>query len=359
MVIWPRGRGVWHLCLDCQEKQKTRSCRYRFRGGDSGVMFRRAFSEFTSCIIEVAEHVELGDSFRSALSIASFSASPNGVLVWRRSGQSARSSLQWFDRSGKRLGVGGEAADYSNPSLSPDDSKLAIGIRDPQIKTRDIWIFDLLRGTRTRLTFDPADDLDSIWPPDGTRIAFTSDRAGQRDIYQKPADGSGSEELLLEEKDGQENVEDWSPYGKYLIYNYQRPTGVHLYVLPLAGDRKPVPFLNTQFRTHQGQFSPNGRWVAYCSAESGRMEVYVQGFTPDSSQARGKWQVSTAGGELPRWRRDGKELFYHYGNGYFAVDVKTDGSTFEAGIPRLLFEVPSASPTATVTGGAPFAVSIE
>ena len=302
----------------------------------------------------VADHLELASSFNSALPLASFSASPNGVLVWRRSNQSAQSSLQWFDRSGKKLGVVGEAADYSNPALSPDDSKLAIGIRDPQTKSRDIWIFDLLRGTRTRLTFDPADDLDSIWSPDGTRIAFTSNRTGQRNIYQKPADGSGSEELLLGGKDGQENVEDWSRDGKYLMYNYQPASAAHLYVLPLT-DRKPVPFLTTEFRTQQGQFSPNGRWVAYRSFESGRMEVYVQGFTLDSSQARGKWQVSVAGGEIPRWRRDGKELYYEFNNGYFAVDVKTDGASFEAGIPRLLFEAPTIG---TNTGGSqPFVVT--
>ena len=208
----------------------------------------------------------------------------------------------------------------------------------------------------TRPTFDPADDLDSVWSPDGTRIAFTSDRLGQRDIYQKPADGSGSEELLLGGKGGAKNVEDWSRDGKYLIYNYLVPSsGAHLYVLPLAGDRKPVPFLNTEFWTEHGQFSPNGRWVAYRSLESGRMEVYVQGFTLDSSQARGKWQISVAGGELPRWRRDGKELFYHFGDGYFAVDVKTDGSSFEAGIPRPLFEVPTV--ISSPTGGVPFVVT--
>jgi len=302
----------------------------------------------------VADHIEMAQN--STFPNANFSASSNGVLVWHRNTQSSQSLLQWFDRSGKRLGVVGEAAEYSNPALSPDDTKLAVGIRNPQTKTRDIWIFDLLRGTRTRLTFDPADDLDSIWSPDGTRIAFSSNRLGQRDIYQKPADGSGSEELLLGGKGGGKNVEDWSPDGKYLIYNFQ-PTGAyaHLYVLPLDGDRKPVPFVNPELTTQQGQFSPNGRWVAYRSNESGRMEVYVQGFTLDSSQPRGKWQVSLAGGELPRWRRDGKELFFHFADGFFAVDVKTDGASFEAGIPRLLFEAPTVS--SSPTGGPPFVVT--
>ena len=116
-----------------------------------------------------------------------------------------------------------------------------------------------------------------------------------------------------------------------------------------------MPFLNTEFRTQQGQFSPNGRWVAYRSTESGRPEVYVQGFTLDSSQPRGKWQVSVTGGEIPRWRRDGKELFYESNSGYFAVDVKTDGPSFEAGIPRLLFEAPTIF--SNTGGGQPFVVT--
>ncbi len=123
----------------------------------------------------------------------------------------------------------------------------------------------------------------------------------------------------------------------------------------LSRDRKPVPFLNTESRTQEGQFSPNGRWVAYRSMESGRPEVYVQGFSLDPSQARGKWQVSITGGEIPRWRRDGKEFYYEFNSSYFAVDVKTDGASFEAGIPRLLFEAPTIFSS---TGGAqPYVVT--
>jgi serine/threonine protein kinase len=287
---------------------------------------------------------------------AVFSASPNGVLVWRKNTQSPYSELQWLDRSGRKLGVVGEAADYSNPALSPDNRRLAIGIRDQQTKTRDIWIFDLLRGSKTRMTFDPADDLDSVWSPDGARIAFSSTRLGQRDIYQMPADGSGSAELLLGGKGGNKNVEDWSPDGKYLAYNYQALSQIHLYVLPLGAGRKPIPFVDTEFTAQQGQFSPNGRWLAYRSLESGKSEVYVQGFTPDSAKPRGKWQISTAGGELPRWRTDGKELFYHFGNTFYAVDVKTDGASFEVGIPRPLFDAPTIANN-TIGGSAPFVVS--
>jgi dipeptidyl aminopeptidase/acylaminoacyl peptidase len=165
----------------------------------------------------VAENVEMLQ--RAPIAVAIFSASPNGVLAWRRRISFSGSILQWFDRSGKRLGVVGETADYSSPALSPDDRKLAIAIRDPQTKTRDVWIIDLLRGTKTRLTFDPADDPVAVWSPDGTRIAFTSDRLGQRDIYQKLSDGTEPEELLLGGKGEEKLVDDWSPDGKYLVYD--------------------------------------------------------------------------------------------------------------------------------------------
>jgi serine/threonine protein kinase len=304
-------------------------------------------------VADSIERIDLSAPFPGAI----FAASPSGVLVWRRGTLSPESVLQWVDRSGRKLGAVGEPADYSNPALSPDNRRLAIGIRDPQTNTRDIWIFDLLRGTKTPMTRGPADNLDSIWSPDGTRIAFSSTRAGQRDIYQTPADGSGSAELLLGGKGGPKNVEDWSLDGQYLVYNY--PTGsrfgVGLYVLPLAGDRTPVPFVNTELNAQQGQFSPNGRWLAYRSLESGKSEVYVRGITPDSLRPRGRWQISSAGGEIPRWRRDSKELFYHSGTTFYAVDVKTDGPTFEVGIPRLLFD--AATVNSNTPGRAPFVVS--
>ena len=305
----------------------------------------------------VERHIELAENSRpgETLSSASFSASLNGVLVWRHGTQASQSSLRWIDRSGKKLGVVGEIGDYSDPALSPDDSKLALAILDPEIRTRDIWIFDLLNGTKTRLTFDPADDSDPVWSPDGTRIAFSSDRSGQRGIYQKMADGSGPEELLIGGNDGNKDVEDWSRDGKYLVYNYNAVAQSNLYILPLVGDRKPVPFLITKFRDINGQFSPNGRWVAYRSSESGTPEVYVQGFTLNPAQSGGKWQVSVEGGELPKWRRDGKELFFHFGDTYYAVDVKTDGVAFEAGIPKPLFEANTVS--SIPTGGSPFAAT--
>jgi Tol biopolymer transport system component len=270
---------------------------------------------------------------------AILAASPAGVLVWREGRSTAELRLQWFDRSGKKLETVGDVADYSNPALSPDGKKLAIGIRDPQTTMRDIWILDLVRGARTRLTVDPADDTNPVWSPDGTRIAFTSLRKGERDIYVMPADGTGQAELLFESKDGQKNAEDWSPDSKYLIYNHAPGSLRHLYLLPLARDQKPTPFLKSALRTLNSQFSPNGRWVSYTSSESGRNEVYVQGLDPDTLQPRGKWPISTAGGDDARWRPDGKEMFYYSGRSIMSVDVTTTGASFSARIPHALFDV--------------------
>jgi Tol biopolymer transport system component len=273
---------------------------------------------------------------------AAYAASANGVLAWRSGSGLAAMQLTWFDRSGRKLGTVGEPADYSNPALSPDERSLAVGRLDPQRKSRDLWIFDLMRGTSTRLTFDPAEEFNPTWSPDGTRVAFTSDRRGVREIYQKPANGSGDDALLVESTDWPKHVEDWSPDGKYLLYNYSRgglPSDLFLWPLLPGADRNPIPFVTTAFVEREGRFAPQGGWVAYCSNESGRIEVYVRRASPDGASGQEKWRVSTAGGITPQWRRDGKELFYVSGSTLMAVDVKADGASFEAGMPRPLFEV--------------------
>ncbi|MEK7404638.1 MAG: hypothetical protein AAB225_05980, partial [Acidobacteriota bacterium] len=264
-----------------------------------------------------------------------FSASENGVLCYHE--PAARmAQLAWYDRSGKRLALLGEPGGYTNPALSPDEKRLAVDRCDPQTNRRDIWVFDLARGTSTRLTFDPAEDVNSVWSPDGSRIAFSSERKGYRDIYQKPASGAGGDELVLESK-ANKSLEDWSRDGRYMIFTAPQPaTGVDVWVLPVSpgAERKLAPLLQDPAAQDQAQISPDGRWIAYRSTESGRPEVYVQAFPPSG----GKWQVSTAGGTEPRWRGDGKELFYVAGTKLMAVEVKASGSSFEAGAPKALFE---------------------
>jgi hypothetical protein len=286
---------------------------------------------------------------------AIYSVSANGVLAWRpRSIPLADSKqLTWFDRSGEKLGTLGEPAVYFAPALSPDEKSVAVCRMDPVPNPgnrRDIYIFDVARGTSPRrLTFDPADDCGPVWSPDGSRIAFFSDRRGTREIYQKAANGSGDEELLLAAKDQEGHdplgmsTEDWSPDGRFLVYNSSIGTHFNdLFLLPmsLAGKRKPITFLATDAAEMMGAIAPNGRWMAYRSDYGHRGEIYVSDLSPRGERGPGRWQVSTGDGWQPRWRRDGKELFYAAGSTIMSVAVKADAASFEAATPRPLFEVP-------------------
>jgi len=263
-----------------------------------------------------------------------FSVSQTGVLVYS-SGSTGKTQLTWIDRAGKEAGLVDQPRSFVRPSLSPDGKRLVVDGVDLQ-GNRDVWIIELASGNQTRFTFDPGTDIFPIWSPDGSRIVFASDREGPRNLYQKSASGAGKEELLL--KTGLNTFPmDWSADGKFILYIASDPkTKLDTWVLPLFGDQKPFPFLQTEANERNAKFSPNGRWIAYTSDESGINQIYVQSF-PDSG---GKRQVSTNGGYHLAWRRDGKEFFYIASDKkIMAVDVKTDGPTFEVGTPKALFDV--------------------
>lgn len=246
--------------------------------------------------------------------------------------------MVWFGRKGEKLGNVGQTGSYTNPALSPDGAKLAVGLFDPKLNTRDIWVYDLKRGTSSRLTFNPADDFAPVWSHDGSRIMFSSDRKGQRDIYQKPANGLGTTETVFESKQQRKSLNDWSPDGRYVVFStFENDIPSRsLWVLPLFGERTPYTIVQGRSYIDSAQFSPNGRYVAYSADETGRPEIYVQTFP----ERGGKWQVSTGGGIEPMWRHDGKELFYlTLDNKVMAVDVKTDLAQFEDGAQKPLFQV--------------------
>ncbi len=264
-----------------------------------------------------------------------FSVSDNGSLVYDPTSLFNNEQLTWIDRAGKALEPVGTPGAIQSPRLSPDGKRVAVVRRDAQTGTYDIYVTDLARGASSRLTFDPGNDTNPVWSPDGSRIAWVSTRDAGFQIYQMLASGVGQEELLLK-SDVPIRPDSWSADGRFILYGRLDPKmRGDLWVLPLEGERQPFLFLQTPFAEQTPRFSPNGRWVAYTSNDQGRDEVYVQTFPA----AGGKWQVSINGGLLPHWRSDGKELFYLSGdNKLMAVEVKP-GSSFEAGVPKALFDL--------------------
>ena len=272
--------------------------------------------------------------FNAILGLSSFSVSDNGVLAYM-TGIFGGGQPAFSDRQGKFLGSVATPGESFNIFFSPDEKRVAAAISYPQSGARNIWILDTVRGAPTRFTFDAADDFLPIWSPDGSRIAFVSDRDGAGNFFQKSASGAGNEELLLKTNE-RKWLSDWSRDGRFIIYTSLSPkTRTDLWVLPMTGEQKPVPFLQSPSNEDHARFSPDSRFVAYVSDESGKFEVYIQTF-PASG---GKWLISTNGGAQPRWRRDGKEIFYIAPDRkLMAVDVKSEGSTFEAGVPKALFQ---------------------
>jgi len=259
---------------------------------------------------------------------AIFAALDSGLLVSQSSSRVANTQLVWFDRSGKQRGTVGKPALYRNVRLAPDPRRVAYDILDLDSMNVDVWALELSRETAKRLTFDPAEDGVPIWSPDGRRLLFTSNRNLITDLLVKNSDGSGEDKVLLHEAVNNVST-DLSRDGKYILYSH----GTELSYLALPG-LQTKPFLQTRSVLANGQFSPDGRWVAYASNETGRWEIYVASFP----EPRGKWQVSAGGGEQPRWRGDGRELFYLAPDGVMMAAPVNSGASFDAGRPTALFQ---------------------
>jgi len=280
--------------------------------------------------------IAIANDVNTPASVAAASASENGVITYRASANAGLRQLTWSDRSGKELGRLGELMTNASVSLSPDDSRAAVSrVVDGN---PDIWLFDVDRGRPLRLTSDPAIQISAIWSPDSSRVTFQSHQDGPGDLYDLPVSGAhDAPRLLFREPEGNSGTfpNDWSPDGSVLLFQtFDRNTRFDIWAAPQQGDRKPFPVVRTQFDEKDAQFSPDGKWFAYSSDESGRMEIYAQRFPGPG----GKIAISTSGGAQARWRRDGKELFYLAPDSrLMSVPISWSNDTLDPGAPVPLF----------------------
>jgi serine/threonine protein kinase/Tol biopolymer transport system component len=347
----PQYRGVYVASLDQPGKQRlldTESAAVAASGRiffvQQGTLFAQGFDMDRLALVgsplSIAEHV----AFTTGLNLAAISSSAAGPLAYRTGDAGGQRQFLWFNRSGEQVGHIGDPDPESpnHPELSPDGRRVALN--RTMNGNADIWLFETRSGVLSRFTFDRVLDAYPVWSPDMRRLVFGSNRTGVVDLYEKPANGVGVENLLLATPQSKAPL-DWSPDGRFLLYRVElRATTYDLWALPLDGDRKPFPVVQTNFDERDGQFSPDGRWIAYESNESGRFEIYVQSFPGRG----GKWQMSATGCAQVRWRRDGKELFCIGLDGrLMAVPfrVGSDGQTVEPSNPVALF-------AARIPGGA-------
>jgi serine/threonine protein kinase len=276
--------------------------------------------------------------YQPSISWGSFSVSENGTIVYNATLGATLSVLTWYDRAGKELGHVGDIGVVSNPTLSPDGSRVAIDIADAKANDVNVWLGDLNRGTNSRFTFDISEDVGGVWSRDGTMIAYRSLQAKDTNLFLKQAQGLQPPRLIFSVSANGHPTDDlipnsWSPDDKVLLATLQAAAGGSQLALIQPSSGKMTPFLSTQSSESNGQISPDGKWVAYASNESGDWEVYVTTFPT----ATGKWQVSRGGGTEPRWRGDGKEIFYIGPKSMLtAVSVDTRDS-FSSGNPTPLF----------------------
>lgn len=251
-----------------------------------------------------------------------------GTLVYNRGQNSLEEfPILWVDRDGKSTTLWTEEGAFFDPRLSPDGKQLSV-TRAKDDNT-DIWVFDLQREVATRLTFDPDGDNGSVWTPDGSHILFSSFRNSTPGLYRKRSDGSGDAELLVD-SDTFLHPDSVSGDGRFLS-GVTIGQSFDIFVYALDGSGEVEEFLSTPFLEWHSQFSPDGRWIAYMSDESGRYEVYVR---PYPSSAGGRWQISQSGGGQPRWSRDGQTLFFRSDTGVMSVSIESVGDTLRIGRPR-------------------------
>ena len=295
--------------------------------------------------IPIAENVRL----ISGNAYAAYSADEK-TLLYQTGKDNVEGKLEWFTRDGKSLGSLGDSAVYGDVSVSPDGAHAAVVIGDPNSGHWDLWIYEIARDLRTRVTFHPRDEFRPVWHPDGTSLAFNSTRRGPANLYRKNVFESSEAELLFE-SDERKIPRSWSPDGELLAFDRRNEeTGWDLWILPVTGDREPYSFIQTRFNEWQGVFSPDGKWIAYVSNKSGQDEIYVAPFP-----GRGRdWQISTDGGISPSWPQEGDEIVYLGPDATLrAVAIRGQGNALEVEKPTTLLQTRGRSPLVSPAGPVP------
>jgi WD40 repeat protein len=300
----------------------------------------------------IAERVQ---RFLDLDEVGAFSASSSGLLAYQTGSGGGLRQLTWFDRTGKQIKTLGDSRAFFSIEFSPDGRSLAASAPDT-LGNYDLWLYGVARGLPIRFTSDPGGEYYGVGSPDGRSVIFNSVRKRHYDLYRKPAYGTRAEELLYAD-DTDKVPTSWSPDGKFLLYFTGGGPRHEIWLLPLTPDRpgepvKPVRLFKSGFNELFAQFSPDGRWVAYGSDDSGQSEIYVVPF----SRAGERHQISSHGGGRPRWRRDGKELYYIALDGkLMATEIRTSAEDIKAGSAHTLLTIAISNPTSTA--GYPYEVS--
>jgi eukaryotic-like serine/threonine-protein kinase len=285
--------------------------------------------EVTGDATPLGDQVQVGGGPQSS---GTFAVSASGLIAYQ-DGTNSKSTLAWFDAGGRPQGTISEARGFSYAQLSPDGRHLAVSIREDFSRNRDLWVYDTARGSRTRLTDEDSDEFSPVWSPDGTQIVYASIRPDDRNLNLYVRNWGSDGDRRMMDRDGVEIPTSWSSDGRFILFQSQSPNA-DIFMLSVP-DLKVEPFVTSRFSEIGARFSPDGRWIAYASDETGRQEVYVA----PTGRAGARKVVSPDGGFAPRWRRDGKELLYiRNDDTLMAVPIHAGAATVDLGPPRRLFQ---------------------
>lgn len=343
-----RLSGIYVSSLDGKERKLVTLCHSSFGYDSNHLFYADDKLQLVSVAFDVSKTTVSGET-RAVANVVGYQPSTywvgltvaeNGTLIYNMSTGATFSALTWVDRTGEDLGRVGDPAIMANPSLSPDGSRIAVDISDQKANNVDIWLESTKRAANTRFTFDPPEEVVGVWSRDGSTLAYRSNVSNGSALFLKRATGLEREKQIFMAPASDDILPNsWSQDDQQILSTHQTVPGYRLELVPAAGGNS-TPFLTTKASETDGQISPNGKWAAYASDESGNWEIYMTTFPG----AAGKWQVSRGGGTEPRWRGDGKEIFYIAPTGMLmAVPVNSEG-TFSTDTPAPLFQIRGRAP---------------